>query len=561
MLYPSDEERIKKLANELQIKWHKGWQNFSRTRKLPQTLVLDIPNHEALQALIKKINVFNQTRTPKSKITYRAAAGGEKQHAAENYSESFSFSPCAEADVILRLTGPEFENIKVDVETETVKVGAGIQVGYLDKVLYEQHRLVLPTSSLFGYPTTVGLAANAGHGTGPWDSFAGLVTGLTICRPDGEIVELDWGHEDFRTIRAGHLGLLGIVLNQTIQCIPAKKLHCEMDATTIEKLLPQLHADIFNQHDYVSIMYVPTGRSSKSERTKKDNVLIFKSDAVPLDTPDKNHCPVLDYVSQDLSIRLQEAFEIPEILVQYPNLIPNYMRYLVSGISVGKDRDRTGPWHELMHYQTAFPWKIDDADYLFQVSPGNREIMLALNFVVDKLSEYAKKGLYPVTYAIYIRMFGGTNGGLSTSEHQPGKAVCGFDIVSDPSVPGYAAFKQEVQQFFIERLKARPHWGKSVPMDVDYEAMYGANWHQFKQVLERWYQASGTTLPMSPLMTPFFAQILKVPEVTASTSALLPKGSQRLFSPVKDRKERIAALVAKIEDDGGYGTKLRRGFR
>jgi len=568
MLNEQDKRKLLTYLKRHHMPHQQGWHNFSRNLDLPKTITIDIINEHKLKSLMRFINSLNQDKTPQTKVTLRPAAGGKKIHADSDYSESFSFSPCAEADVIVRLTGKEFQHVRVSQKKQEVTAGAGVQVGYLDKLLYEKHKLVLPTSSLFGYPTAVGLAANAGHGTGKdQPSFAGLIRSITLCTPNGKIKTIDADYDDFDAIQAAHLGLFGIVLRQTMRCIPAQKLHCKMDATNVTLLLLQVKNGLLEKSNYLSVMYVPTYRKGNKRHsiygkpfTKDKNVLILQWDPVPLEVDDMNNFPALREIGQDLSIDLEQALRVPEILEAYPKMIPHYMRHLVTRISVGEDREAIGPWHEMMHYQTAFPWKIDDADYLFEVGEEGVELVKAMVHLVYTLTEFSNQGLYPVTYAVYFRIFQGTNGGLSTSAHTPGSLVCGLDIVSNPDVPGYQEFKRDMQAFFINELNAKPHWGKSVPLNVDYEALYGEGFERFKTALYAWHERCGVPVEQSPLVTPYFAEILKIPgfEHSRLPAVSFSQGSKR----PGERKEPLPEneQFKHLAGESTYGTRFFGGI-
>ena len=88
-----------------QIKISKGWENFCETSKLPQALVIDIPDEEALQSISRFIYSLNVEKN--SNIVMRPAAGGVKGKVfdclSKNYSDSFSLSNIVEADVVVRL--------------------------------------------------------------------------------------------------------------------------------------------------------------------------------------------------------------------------------------------------------------------------------------------------------------------------------------------------------------------------------------------------------------------------------------------------------------------------
>ncbi len=95
---------------------------------------------------------------------------------------------------------------------------------------------------------------------------------------------------------------------------------------------------------------------------------------------------------------------------------------------------------------------------------------------MDKSTE---KGEWPLNLPIYIRLFGGTNGGLSTNRHKPGNLVCAIDVTSQvPYLKGYPDFiARNVSRFTLE-LGALFHLGKSLPKgivntDPDYKMMIG----------------------------------------------------------------------------------------
>jgi hypothetical protein len=187
------------------------------------------------------------------------------------------------------------------------------------------------------------------------------------------------------------------------------------------------------------------------------------------------------------------------------------MRYLVSQIAIGnKNTVSIGPWHEMMHYQTNFPWDIDDTDYLLEVGDNNKEILMAIDKTVKKLTEFSNHHHYPVTDAIYFRLFAGTNGGLSPSVHQPEKYVFAVDIVSSHGIAGYDQFKQQMQNYFMGELKAKPHWGKSLSLNIDYAEIYDHHFVQFKEALENWYLMHDLRLTNSMFLTPFLSRILKL---------------------------------------------------
>lgn len=498
--------------NELKIKIREGWENFSKNIQQPDVMVLDIDNQDALQTLVMKINELNQKKEARKQITYRVAAGGLKH----DHSESYSFTPGAEADIIFRLTGDVFRKVKKTSEADIMQVGASIQIGELNKKLYEKYGLILPTASLIEYPTVAGLTGNAGHGTGKdQPGFAGLFSAMTFMLPNGKIVTITEKDPEFTTLRGAHLGLPGIFLSGELKCAKAQKLSCFIDVCSLADFLEQTEKGLFFNHPYTSVMYVPTYH--RDELTNRDlkNVVIYTFKPVDMDTPDQNHHPLCNHLFQKIGVTVQEQTRITDLLSLKPELIPLYMRYLVSRGAIGdKDKLVVGDWPSVWHYQTVFPHKINDIDVLFEVSDDSREIIDAFVKMAKVNEKYAQKGEYPVTYAAYARFISGTNGGVSTSIHSKGKHVCGLDIVSSPNIHGYKKYRDEMFDYLVGELNGKPHWGKYAPEILNYKDIYGDSFTEFKTTMENWYKKHDLEFSKSPLLNPFLCNILAMHEYT-----------------------------------------------
>jgi len=476
---------FKNFFTENKIRYHDGFRNFTRNIYKPDALVINIDFPEQIRALIKMLNEYNKSRSVKKLITLRAAAGGK----GTQYSGSFSMTPCMEADIVMHLSGDFFQKIHVlDNKTHLVRVGAGVQIDQLEEEL-NKLKLSLPTSSMLRYATLVGLLTNAGHGTGiAQPAVSGLVQSMIIARPDGEIVEFKKGDPDFDAICGCNLGLFGIIVSVDILCIPQKKLQCIQQVKSMKQLIEDIENGLFYQHDYVSIMYVPT---YQVDEEKQENILVLLWKPVDDELPLSHDHACLSHFGQRLEISINNAFEIPNFLTRHKQLIPNYMKSFVAPAAVGHTNStKIGTWREVAHYVTAFPWQIDDTDLLFptQRETKNQNVIEALKKLNAMLASYQQHAQYPVIDGIYLRVFGGTNSPLSTSSHQPGEEICGIDIVSAPNIPGFQAFKKEFIEYGITKLNARPHWGKSVPEFVDLEQVYGEKIIQFRTILKNWFQ-------------------------------------------------------------------------
>lgn len=548
-LNQNDRKKIIELARKHHVEIQEGWQNFTENQRDYHALVLDVETIEELQMLVKAIYDLNASKTTNERIIMRAVAGKK----SERYQESFSFTAVTEADIKIRLTGSVFKQIKKTANKHIVSVGPSIQVGELDEKLYKEFNLTLPTSSLIGYVTAAGLAATGGNGTGrDQPSYAGLVHSFTMMLPNGDIVKLDESHPDFHTIRASHLGLFGIVIEQEMCCIDAKKLQRVMETRTLDEVLEEIDGDAIKENDYLSIMNVPT-----YQKNGKDYI-IRRDKPVPTTVADVDNPSWVSHFSQGFMINLQEDIHLTDMLAAHPYMIPYVNRYITSQIEIGEgDRAMVGPWYNLAHYQQAFPRDIDDAGYLFEVSDDYHEVKAAIKKIDSELTRLAKDGIYPLCWSgFYMRFFKGTNHGLSASQHAEGKIICAVDMPSSMKIPGYAAFKKHMQAFFMNELHAKPHWGKYIPDDIDYAKLYGKHFEQFIEALNRWHKEHHLPLEKSPFLNRFFCQHLQLSAFAPHASALPQLTQSASLLDNKQIHKSMKKTLQQINQENEYGKAL-----
>lgn len=532
-----------------------GWHNYTHSENKPDAIVISVKSVEGLQQLMRTIHELNAGKTNTTRITVRVAAGGRKVNGDREHSQSYSFSPVVPADIILELTGKAFSRVeRVDPDSNRVIVGGSVQVGELDRILYADMNLTTPTSSLIPYVTVAGLSATGGHGTGrDQPSFAGLVRAITFCLPNGELATIDENHHDFEIIRAAHFGLFGIVVSMELECIPAAKMQCVKEVRSVPDFLDMISDGLFEKNEYVSVMYMPT--YSKNELTDRDakNVVIMRFQPVPLSADNVNYHPLWNQLTQELSINLSEAFDVAELLRADHQLIPPYMRYLVSQSQIGeKDSLSIGPWHDIVHYQTDFPKDLDEFCGIFPVADAphkkgaaHPEIHRAFTHLVTTLqNQAAKHDEYPITFAVYLRYLSGTQGGLSFTQHPEGHHVCAMDMTTNKNIPGWQRFKNMMADYFVNEMNAKCHWGKNILDNVNYKTMYDESYMQFFKALNRWYYKHNLVLQRSPFVTTPINDALQLPcplEVKRSSVEVPQKTAE---NTVSQRKKTIAVLNA-----------------
>jgi hypothetical protein len=561
MTFPAElQARFIKILSKSKIAYASGWANYMESVSNPAALVVEIKTEEELQTVIKAIKELNTDRTPDDKITVRATAGWSDSktcgcslfpwnNVQENqYNEGFSFSQVVGGrtapgtpgtDVVIRFAkkfhhkkviGPIDEPVVFNPDNpihqlpaSLVEVSAGVQIAEFADYL-RKHNLSLPTVSMIAWVTAIGLAGTAGHGTGRDEpAFSGLIESIKVCDMDGEIREINADHPDFEALRAGHSGLLGVVLSIKLRAVKAFNLR-----ETIE-LFPNTEAmtgkldDVLKDNQYVSIMGVPSyGCPEIAKLVPKWQVRKWNySTEKPTK---KNNAPYdadIRSFAQELQVRVGAS--VMEFLLDsgLKHLMPAFMLLSAAVVTGTRGTNAKVDYeNHITHPQVAFPKDMRDVSYLIPVkdSQAGTKLEIILEKIESLLNGGASRGEYPVTYAVYVRYIKGTNGGLSTSfttaedEH-----ILAIDVVTHPDAPGIARFEHDFMAYLKENgITPRNHLGKNFPEGVvSYDQFLGAERiNDFKAVLERWYTSNPDTkdgaerLAMSPFNTPYMQQML-----------------------------------------------------
>lgn len=252
----------------------------------------------------------------------------------------------------------------------------------------------------------------------------------------------------------------------------------------------------------------------------------------------------MDNVVESFAIGAEKILHVNQIEEKFPSATPTISKF-TAALTVGdEDQVSVAPWYDSVHYLKEFPTELEETGWIFETDSNGEKIIKAFEYVIQKLDEYAKQGLYPISHGIYARYFRGTNGGLSMSAHRDNMHVCGFDMASGKDLPGYAIFRQDMQAFLVGELHARPHWGKFAPDDIDYSALYGKEYEKFQQALQKWYSDNELDLEKSMLLNNFHARILGL----LPAQRLDEKKSSIFFSTDKDIKNRDKISPSKQDD-------------
>ena len=386
-------------------------------------------------------------------------------------------------------------------------------------------QLSLPTVSMIPQVTAVGLSANAGHGTGLAEpSFAGLIQSIDVYGNDGEIITIDANtHPDhFEAIRAAQLGLFGVVKSIVLRVEDEFMLKEERrvfaDARALEKALPR-----YVGRQYFTLEGVPRTNASNDKpsiqvRTWKRYAVGEIEDTIARAPQDGG--AGYNRATEQFKIELAERFLA--MLVRCPKLMHAFFdlyigqvaNQLFDGLQVGeKSPLKAGHEYEITHSQSNFPRNLEDISFMFPVDQNELAEVLSglVSYIETVLAYYGRRDIHPLTFTYYIRIFGGTDGGLSTSATEDDQCIISLDFLTTTGTHHFQSFMARVRHYIQNQIGVEPryHLGKELPRGVDdrLSGMSRRNVRAFKAALVA-FHGDEDAVVTSPYMTPYFAKIL-----------------------------------------------------
>lgn len=558
-LPPELQAQLIKVLRDKKIFHTIGWSNYMKTVNNRAAVVVEVGNEKELQVVLQTIKALNAGKTDKDKITVRAAAGWSDDNVSSccllpwkkvqqnKYNEGFTFSqavggrPSASAlgtDVIIRfakkshamrvigaLPTPVLINPKSSLHqlpSTLIEVSAGVQVAELADFL-RANKLSLSTVSMIAWVSAIGLMGTGGHGTGRDEpGFSGLIESMRICDMDGNIREISRGDPDFETLCGAHCGLLGVIISVKMRAVEAFNLRETITLFTNTGAMQGKLGRLLRDNQYLSIMGMPSysanykGPFVSKWQCRQWNHTVEKPTAV-VPPP---YAPDIVAYTQELQVRIGAS--VMEYLLDpdLKHLLPSFM-LLSATMTIGVRG--TTPLvdfeNHITHPQVAFPQDMRDVSYQIPVKDQDAgEVLEKVLRQIEALSDAAgKRGECPITYAVYVRYFKGTNGGLSTtSTNASDERILAIDIVTHPEAPGITNFETAFLEFLHgEGIFPRNHLGKNFPVGIcRYDQFLSEDSIEtYLKALVRWHHSPGkqdgaARIAMSPFNTPYLQKML-----------------------------------------------------
>ncbi|MDO4918028.1 D-arabinono-1,4-lactone oxidase [Kocuria sp.] len=168
-----------------------------------------------------------------------------------------SCAPLVPTEDVLLDTSALSGLVSVDEERQRVTVFGGTTLQELNLVLEERGLALanLPDSSSM---TVAGAIATGTHGTGLGQpSLGAQVVGVSIATPSGELASCSETHRpDLLEAARVHLGVLGVLVSVTLQCVSAFRLHCAEFREPVAGLVDTLQERMAGA-DHVEFSWMP----------------------------------------------------------------------------------------------------------------------------------------------------------------------------------------------------------------------------------------------------------------------------------------------------------------
>lgn len=295
--------------------------------------------------------------------------------------------------------------------------------------------------------------------------------------------------------------------------------YCFSGCTLSERVYTEFCCNFSQVYD---MMGMPS--SSKSELSEDIHQWQVRMWNFTTDKPTQNgkptYSPTITSFIQELGLRL--GADLMDFLVnsELKDLLPEFMLIAAAQSIEARGTNAIVDFeNHITHPQVAFPEELRDVDYFIPVKNdmAGEHLEAVLQQIENQINKAAKRGEYPITYAVYVRYLKGTNGGLSTtSTNAQDEHIIALDVVTHPQAQGIARFEKEFLGFLKEqKFEVRNHLGKNFPASVVRYAQFldSKNMKQFVEAAERWNATPGKSdgaerLAMAPYNMNYFQEML-----------------------------------------------------
>lgn len=349
-----------------------------------------------------------------------------------------SFTPVAAGDDVMISLDDLTGIVVVDAERRRVRFHAGTRLRDIPGLL-APYGLALSNQGDVNPQSLAGAISTSTHGTGlGFTGFAGTVTGLSLMDSEGTVRELsaESQPEVFDLARVS-LGVLGVITEIEIRCVPAFDLIAEEVVTDLDGLLEGL-VDRMRTADHFEFYWFPHTDTALT----KTNTRVPAGQAPPARLAEAGvRNPVLRLVDKEIveNGALRLAVELGS---RRPRLVPRINRLVQSAVS---DRTYRAPGHEV--FVTPRRVRFTEMEYALPLEAGAAAIA--------EIREAIERRGLRISFPLEVRAAAADDVPLSTAT---GRETMYIAV--------HRFFKDDCAEYFriAERIllahDGRPHWGK-----------------------------------------------------------------------------------------------------
>ena len=349
-----------------------------------------------------------------------------------------SFTPVAAGDDVMISLDHLSGVITVDEESRRVRFHAGTRLRDIPELL-APFGLALANQGDVNPQALAGAISTSTHGTGiGFPGFAGTVTGLSLMGPDGSVRSLSAScdPEVFDLARVS-LGVLGVITEIELQCVPAFDLIAEEVVMDVDELLDGLEPRM-RAADHFEFYWFP----------HTDTALTKTNTRVGLGEIGPGHLAEAGVRNRFLNVFDKEVVEngalrlAVELGAAVPGLIPHINRIAQSAVS---DRTYRAPGHAV--FVTPRRVRFNEMEYAVPFDSGT-EVIREIRSVIES------KG-WKISFPIEVRSAAADDVPLSTAYGRQTMYIAVHRFMKED----FAEYFRVVEAI-CRRHGGRPHWGK-----------------------------------------------------------------------------------------------------
>lgn len=356
-----------------------------------------------------------------------------------------SFTPIAAGDDVMINLDHLSGIITVDEATGRVRFHAGTRLRDIPALL-APFGLALANQGDVNPQALAGAISTSTHGTGlDFTGFAGTVTGLSLMGPDGAVRRLSAISDPqvFDLARVS-LGVLGIVTEIELQCVPAFDLIAEEVVTDVDELLADLGPRM-QAADHFEFYWFP----------HTDTALTKTNTRVGLGEIGPGHLAEAGVRNRFLTLLDKEVVEngalrlAVELGSAVPSLVPRINRIAQSAVS---DRTYRAPGYDV--FVTPRRVRFNEMEYAVPLASGAE--------VIREIRDAIESRGWTISFPIEVRSAAADDVPLSTAYGRETMYIAVHRFVKDE----FAEYFRVVEQI-CRRHGGRPHWGKIHSLGAD----------------------------------------------------------------------------------------------